>query len=51
MSIKYNDQETAEPYEHVNDGEDAVHGGFGVKVGEIIDGGDEGVPWEEIADA
>ena len=44
-------EEAEEADEHVDDGEDAVDGGGGVEVGEVVDGGDEGVPWEEEADA
>lgn len=45
------DEEAEEADEHVDDGEDAVDGGGRVEVGEVVDGGDEGVPWEEEADA
>ncbi|RWR73179.1 ubiquitin carboxyl-terminal hydrolase 34 [Cinnamomum micranthum f. kanehirae] len=44
-----NEEEEAD--EHVDDSEDAIDAGAGVEEGEVIDGCDEGVPWEEVARA
>lgn len=46
MGVENNDNEkTDKTHEHVNNGEDTIHGGGRVEVGEVIDGGDESVPW------
>lgn len=44
-------EEEEEADKHVDDREDAVDAGSGVEEGEVIDGCDEGVPWEEVAGA
>lgn len=51
MGIEDNREEEEEGDEHVDDGEDAVDAGLRVEIGEVVDGGDEGVPWEEEAEA
>lgn len=50
-AVEDDEEEGEEAEEHVADGEDAVDVGAGVEVGEVVDGGDEGVPWEEEAGA
>lgn len=51
MRVEDDYHETEKADEHVSDGEDAVNGDFRVDVGEVVDGGDEGVPWEKETDA
>lgn len=51
VTIKDDEEEGNKADEHVNDGEDAVNANFRVEVGEVIDGGHEGVPWKEVAEA
>lgn len=51
MGVEDDDEEASETDYHVNDGEDTVDAGGGVEVREVIDGGDEGVPWKEEATA
>ena len=48
MRVEHDDEEADESDEHVNDGEDAVDADVRVEVGEVIDGCDECVPWDEI---
>lgn len=52
-SVSKNDDqsEDEEHEEHVYDGEDAGGGDVGVQVGEVVNGGDEGIPGDEGADA
>lgn len=47
MGIEDDDEKEDEADEHVDDGEDPVDAGLRVDVGEVVDGGDERVPWEE----
>lgn len=49
--VKDDEEESKEADEHVNDSEDAVNAGVGVDVGEVIDGGDEIVPWKHVTEA
>lgn len=51
MAVKDDEEDADEADEHVNDGEDSVNVDVGVDEGEVIDGGDESVPWEEVAEA
>lgn len=50
-AVEDDEEEGDEAEKHVADSEDAVDVGAGVEVGEVVDGGDEGVPWEEEAGA
>lgn len=51
MGVEDDEEEGDDADDHVADGEDAVDGGVRVEVGEVIDGGDESVPGEEVAGA
>ncbi|KAF7829368.1 putative LRR receptor-like serine/threonine-protein kinase [Senna tora] len=51
VAIENDDEEGNDADEHVSDGEDAVNAGSGVQVREVIDSGDEGIPWEKVAEA
>lgn len=48
MGERDGQQHRNQPHEHVHHREHAIDGGSGVEVGEVIYGGDECVPWEEI---
>lgn len=47
MSPNDDEEKRNEAREHVRDREDAVNRDRRIEVGEVIDGRDEGVPWEE----
>lgn len=47
MGVGDNKEEAEESDHHVNDGEDAIDADIWIEVGEVIDGGDEGVPGKE----
>lgn len=49
MGVEDDDEEDDEAHNHIGDGEYAVNAGLRVEVGEVIDGCDESVPWEEVA--
>lgn len=49
MSVKDDQNKAKKGGENISDGEDPIHVGIGVDIGEIIDGGDESVPGEEAA--
>lgn len=49
MGVEDYDEEADEAHHEVRDGEYTVHAFIWVEVGEVIDGCDESVPWEEVA--
>lgn len=51
MGVRDYDKEANQTDEHVNDGEYTVDALVGVNIGEIIDGRDECIPWEEKSGA
>lgn len=51
MAVEDDEGDSDEADEHVNDGEDAVNAGVGVEIGEVINGCDESVPREKVAES
>ena len=51
MWVENGEDEGNEGNQHVNYGDDAVHTGIWVDVGEVINGCDESIPWEDNSKA
>lgn len=50
MGVNDDHQKAAETDHHVSDGKYAVNGNARIDIGEVIDGSDKGIPWEEKAE-